>query len=158
MRNKTWELVLFSIESEFNNLNGAHTMKFQASLTCLVAALAIFSQSALAETKMTKKEESNPTTANKVEVQHITVTNKLIDGKKTWLPAEINVKVGHKVELELVNTLPEPHGFNVPGLAENVVVGGNTKQTVSFTPSKKEKIKFNCQLHPAHVGGHVNIQ
>ena len=95
--------------------------------------------------------------AKKEQAQHITVTNKLVDGKKTWLPADINVKVGQKVELELVNTLPDPHGFNVPGLAENIVVSGNAKQIVSFTPTKKEKIKFNCQLHPAHVGGHVNV-
>ena len=86
---------------------------------------------------------------------HVTITNKLIDGKKTWLPADIKVKASEPVELELVNTLPDPHGFNLPGLAPNVVVPGNSKTMVKFTATKKETIKFNCQLHPAHVGGSV---
>ena len=91
-------------------------------------------------------------------MQHVTLTNKLVDGKKTWLPADIKVKAGQPVELELVNTLPDPHGFNLPGLAPNVVVPGNSKTTVKFTATKKETIKYTCQLHPAHVGGSVVVE
>lgn len=127
------------------------------SFATAVTALLIFNGYGYA-TENAGNSSTKKDKANRVEVQHVTVTNKLVDGKKTWVPTDINVKVGHKVELELVNTLPDPHGFNLPGFAENIVVGGNAKQTVSFTPTKQEKIKFNCQLHPAHVGGHVNVQ
>jgi hypothetical protein len=131
-------------------------MKNLSILTFTVAACAFLPSSAWADTKTAKPAAASSQT-DKIEVQKITVTNKLVDGKKTWLPSEINVKAGQKVELELMNTLAEPHGFNVPGLAENIVVGGKATQVVYFTPSKKEKIKFSCQLHPAHVGGHINV-
>ncbi len=131
-------------------------MKKLSKLVFTIAACAFLSGSALADTKTAKPAAASSQT-DRAEVQKVTVTNKLVDGKKTWLPSEINVKAGQKVELELVNTLPEPHGFNLPGLAENIVVGGKATQVVSFTPSKKEKIKFSCQLHPAHVGGHINV-
>jgi hypothetical protein len=91
-------------------------------------------------------------------VRHVTLTNKLIDGKKTWVPSELKIKAGEPVEIELINTLPDPHGFNLPGLAENVVVGGNEKKTVTLNPATKETIKFDCQLHPAHVGGQFIIE
>lgn len=89
--------------------------------------------------------------------QKLTLTNKLIDGKKVWEPSSLHAKAGEPVELKLINTLPDPHGFNLPGLADNVVVGGKETKTVTFTPKQKGEVKFNCQLHPAHVGGELKV-
>lgn len=91
-------------------------------------------------------------------VEQVTVTNKLIDGKKTWVPSEVKVHPGAKVELTLVNTLPDPHGFNAAGMADKVVVGANETKTVTFTAGKAGETKFNCQLHPAHVGGKIVVR
>lgn len=116
---------------------GVPTMK--KCLALLFAAVATFAGTAQAET--------------------ITLTNKIVDGKKTWVPADVKVKAGEKVELTLVNTLPDPHGFNAPGMAKDVVVNGNETKTVSFTaPKEAGTVKYTCHLHPAHVGGNIIVQ
>lgn len=105
-------------------------------------------------------EKSKPTAAPAVasEVQKITFTNEMVDGKKTWIPADANVKAGSEVEITLINILAEPHGFTVPGLVENIVVGPNETKTVKASAKKAGHYKFSCQLHPAHVGGQINVQ
>ena len=131
-------------------------MGFKTQISAAIIALMFTSAQGAysADAKAPAKAEA----AKPAAVQHVTLTNKLVDGKKTWLPADIKVKAGQPVELELVNTLPDPHGFNLPGLAPNVVVPGNSKTTVKFTATKKETIKYTCQLHPAHVGGSVVVE
>jgi FtsP/CotA-like multicopper oxidase with cupredoxin domain len=130
----------------------------------MIALMLAASQGAYAADQKTaaKTEATKPAVVPQVpltnKAQQITLTNKIVDGKKTWLPAELKVKVGEPVELFLVNTLLDPHGFNLPGLAPDVVVPGNSKTKVKFTPSKKETINFNCQLHPAHVGGSFVVE
>lgn len=91
-------------------------------------------------------------------VEKITFVNKLIDGKKVWTPAEQQIKPGAKIEIVLVNELDEPHGFSVPGLAENIVVKAKETKTVNVTAPKDGELKFHCQLHPAHVGGVIKIK
>lgn len=90
-------------------------------------------------------------------VQKVTFTNKEVDGKKVWLPAEASLKFQGKVEITLINELKDPHGFSAPGLTKEpiVVLGGETK-TVEVD-GKKGEYKFVCQLHPAHVGGTIKI-
>jgi plastocyanin len=85
----------------------------------------------------------------------VTITNKLVDGKKTWTPVESKVPAG-KVELDLVNTLNEPHGFTAPGLTEDIVVNAHETKKVTVD-AKKGTYKFHCQLHPAHVGGDIVV-
>ena len=82
----------------------------------------------------------------------VTFTNKMVDGKKTWTPAEVKVKSGHHVAITLKNELPEPHGFQIAGLVEPVVVGPKESKTVLAVPTKPGTYKVTCQLHPAHVG------
>ena len=43
----------------------------------------------------------------------ITFTNKIENGKKVWEPNTASVKAGDKVEITLVNTLADPHGFEI---------------------------------------------
>lgn len=91
--------------------------------------------------------------------QEIVFENKLVDGKKVWLPAEAKVKDGTDVTIKLVNTLPEPHGFDLPGYADKVVVQANeTKVLKTFKANKKGKHAISCQLHPAHVGAALIIE
>ncbi|MEI6398153.1 MAG: cupredoxin domain-containing protein [Pseudomonadota bacterium] len=140
-------------------------MGFKTQISAAIIALMVTSAQGAysADAKApAKAEAAKPAVVPQVSLtnkaQQITLTNKIVDGKKTWLPAELKVKVGQPVELFLVNTLPDPHGFNLPGLAPDVVVPGNSKTKVKFTPSKKETIKYTCQLHPAHVGGSVVVE
>lgn len=91
-------------------------------------------------------------------VEKITFVNKLIDGKKVWTPGEQQIKAGTKVEIVLVNELEEPHGFSLPGLAENIVVKAKETKTVNITAPKDGEIKFHCQMHPAHVGGVIKVK
>lgn len=92
------------------------------------------------------------------KVEKVTLTNKLIDGKKVWEPGAIKVAAGSEIELTLTNTLADPHGFTVPGLVENVVVAGNETKTVKVAATKAGTYKFSCQLHPAHVGGEIVVK
>ena len=91
-------------------------------------------------------------------VKNATFTNKLIDGKKTWLPTTYTFKVGQDVALKLVNTLADPHGFSAPGLTEDIVVLGGQTKTINFSPKKAGVYPYKCQLHPAHVGGTIIIE
>lgn len=122
----------------------------------LSAASLLIAAAVRAETPVAKPAPA-PTAVEPVE--KITLTNKIVDGKKTWLPADVKLKAGEKVELTLVNTLPDPHGFTAPGMAKDVVVNGNETKVVTFTaPKDKGPVKFSCQLHPAHVGGTFEVQ
>lgn len=100
-----------------------------------------------------------PAGAAVAPVQKLTFTNKLVGGKKTWVPSEAKAKAGEKLEIVLVNKLPDPHGFNAPGLLKApLVVQGNATATVMVDPPAAGTYKFNCQLHPAHVGGQIQVQ
>ncbi len=91
--------------------------------------------------------------------QEVVFENKLVGDKKVWLPAEVKVKDGTSVTIKLINTLPEPHGFDLPGYADKVVVQANeTKTLKSFKANKKGKHAITCQLHPAHVGAALIIE
>ena len=91
-------------------------------------------------------------------VKNVTFTNRLVDGKKTWLPATAKFKAGQKVEIKLVNTLSEPHGFSMPGLIEDIIVNSGETKSINFTPKNAGTFPFKCQLHPAHVGGSITIE
>jgi len=88
----------------------------------------------------------------------ITLTNKLENGKKVWQPATATVKAGDKVEITLVNTLADPHGFEIKELSQKVVLGPKETKTISFDATKSGTFKFDCQLHPAHIGGELIVK
>lgn len=123
----------------------------QLSRVLIAMSLVFIPTAVLAKSKPAK-------TMAKMEVHKIEVTNKLIDGKKVWLPADIELKAGETYELDLKNTLADPHGFEIPGLLEAQVVKGNETKVVKLTPKKAGTYPFKCQLHPAHVGGKVVVK
>ena len=88
----------------------------------------------------------------------ITFTNKIENGKKVWEPSTASVKAGDKVEITLINTLADPHGFEIKDLGQKVVVGPKETKTLTFDATKAGTFKFNCQLHPAHVGGEITVK
>jgi nitrosocyanin len=126
-----------------------------ASHLVLVAGLTGVATLANAEDAKTETK-----VAAKAPVDSLTFTNKLVDGKKTWTPGEGKVKAGDAVELTLVNTLPEPHGFAIKGLTEDLVVNANETKTVSIPADKVKAGAYDikCQLHPAHVGAKLVVQ
>ena len=89
--------------------------------------------------------------------QKITFTNKLVGDKKTWLPEGAKVSAGKPLEITLVNTLADPHGFSAPGLTDAFVVKGNETKTITVAAPKAGTYKFLCQLHPKHVGGSIEV-
>jgi len=95
-------------------------------------------------------------TAATAKMEKLTFTNRMVNGKKVWLPAKVQVKPG-KIQITLVNTLKDPHGFNVPGLMTPVVVAPNQTKIVTAQASKAGTYKFNCQLHPTHIGGEITV-
>lgn len=110
-------------------------------------------------TSPTPPAASAPHTATNAKVEKLTFTNKMVDGKKTWLPADAKVPAGSKVEITLVNTLDDPHGFTAPGLTTDpVIVGGKETKTFTVQAQNKGDYKFSCQMHPAHVGGQISVQ
>ncbi len=124
-------------------------------------SVAFLSFAALAQAETTASKPVAPAAAAPAaDVQKVTMTIQLVNGKKVWLPANVDVKAGSQVELTLINTLADPHGFNAPGFTtEPIVVNGNETKTVTVTaPKTPGKVKFSCQLHPAHVGGDITVQ
>jgi len=104
----------------------------------------------------TKAMATKGAMAATAKVEKLTFTNKMVNGKKVWLPAKAQVKPG-KIQITLVNTLKDPHGFNVPGMMTPVVVGPNQTKVVTAQVAKAGTYKFNCQLHPTHVGGEITV-
>ncbi len=124
----------------------------------LVAGLAaaLISVAALGADAPKSAVAAPPPTATKAA---FTFTNKLVDGKKTWVPSAKTMPTADTVEIKLVNELDDPHGFSIVGLTEQVVVNGKeTKTVTASTKGKSGAHKFTCGIHPAHVGGEVTIQ
>jgi len=92
------------------------------------------------------------------DLEKIEFTNVAVGDKKVWLPADAKLTNGKKYEIVLKNTLAEPHGFEVPGLTEPLVVLANETKSVIISPNKAGIFPFKCQLHPAHVGGTLTVQ
>lgn len=86
------------------------------------------------------------------EIAAVTFENKLVDGKKTWLPAVAKVKAGEKIMIKVTNTLGEPHGFEIPGKMTEVIPAHESKMVTLSSIKKGETLEVKCQLHPAHVG------
>jgi len=90
----------------------------------------------------------------------VTIVNVEYEGSKMWLPGTIAVPKGTKVTVKLVNNVPsEPaqHGFAIPAYNIQEVVNRGEPKTVEFTADKAGVFPFNCQLHPAHVGGQLIV-
>lgn len=90
--------------------------------------------------------------------QTLVFENKMVDGKKTWLPAISSVDIAEKVTIKLVNTLPEPHGFEIAGITRVEVKGNETKEVVLAGLKKGQTYDIKCHLHPAHVGAKLAVK
>ena len=121
--------------------------------TILVAVLAATASAATAADMAPKAPAAAPAAGDAV-----TLTNHLEGGKKVWTPNKLSLHAGAKAEIKLVNTLSEPHGFSVPGLVDPVVVGPHETKVVTVVSPKAGTYKFMCQLHPAHVGGELDVK
>ena len=83
-----------------------------------------------------------------------------IGKSKFWIPSNIMVNQGDKVKLVLKNEIEGAditHGFNLPGYNITEVVTRGVPKTVTFTADKAGIFRYNCQLHPAHIGGELLV-
>jgi len=96
----------------------------------------------------------------------VTFHNRLIDGAKVWVPEPVNIKIkkGSVVKVELINHLDDAHGFHLPQFTDPLVVPGklsnqdSPKILFSFEANQKPgTYEFRCHMHPAHVGGSLQI-
>jgi plastocyanin len=93
-----------------------------------------------------------------VKIHEVTFDNQLIDGKKVWTPAEVRVKAGERLKVKIVNTLAEPHGFEIPGIQGAMIIGVNETKNIEFTATQKGSYEVKCHMHPAHVGAKLIIE
>ena len=91
------------------------------------------------------------------EPKKFTLINVLLDGTKIWLPSSIMVQQGDEVELTLINTLDDPHGFEIKAFGIEQVVQPKAQMTVKFTASKTGAHRYICQMHPPHLGGQILV-
>jgi heme/copper-type cytochrome/quinol oxidase subunit 2 len=91
------------------------------------------------------------------EPKKFTLINVLLDGTKIWLPSSIMVQQGDEVELTLINTLDEPHGFELKAFGIEQVVQPKAQMTVKFTAAKAGAYSYICQMHPPHLGGQILV-
>ena len=88
----------------------------------------------------------------------LTFTNKEEGGKKVWIPSSTDLKAGEDVTFTLVNTLKDVHGFEIPGLTEQVPVPGGESKTIVVKAPKAGSYPYRCHMHPAHVGGTLTVK
>ena len=101
---------------------------------------------------------SSSAIASETRSVDVTFTNKMVGDKKTWVmeAPKVQITQGTIVKAKLINTMNEPHGFEVPGLLEAKIVKANETTTVEFGV-KKGNINYRCHMHPAHVGGSFDV-
>ena len=116
-----------------------------------LAALFIFSNHLALADKHSKSVKTKVT-------KTFTITNKLVENAKVWIPEFKTVKAGETIQLNLVNTLDAPHGFEVLGVAKAVIVPPKKTSTLNITVPKKDHLAFKCHMHPAHIGGVIKIE
>jgi len=91
--------------------------------------------------------------------QQLKFEAKMVKGKKTWLPAVAKVRKNGGVEITLINSLPEPHGFYIKDFTEQIIVNPKETKTIApFVPKTKGKYPIKCQLHEAHVGATLVVE
>jgi len=94
------------------------------------------------------------------DVREFTIVNIEFEGTKIWVPGTLVVNEGDTVKIKLINNVksdPNQHGFAIPALNVAAVVNRGEPQSVEFKAPKKGIYPFNCQLHPAHVGGELVV-
>jgi nitrosocyanin len=92
--------------------------------------------------------------------QTFTIVAEQIGKSKFWIPSNIMVNQGDKVKLVLKNEIEGAditHGFNLPGYNITEVINRGVPKTVTFTADKPGIFRYNCQLHPAHIGGELLV-
>lgn len=94
--------------------------------------------------------------AKKVD-REITVVNYEIEGVKQWHPGMLMAKKGETVEITLINKAKAPHGFFIPAFKVREVIKKDEKKKISFTADKAGLFEMKCHMHPAHVGGQIQI-
>ncbi len=98
--------------------------------------------------------------ASLVPVHSLRLEAVIKDGKKYWLPEKLRAKKGEKIHLRLENHIPGPnsiHGFRLPAFHIEELVD-NQGKSIEFTADQAGTFKFDCQLHPGHVGGELIVQ
>jgi plastocyanin len=89
-----------------------------------------------------------------------TIVAEQINKSKFWFPSNIMVNQGDKVKLVLKNDIEgadNTHGFTIPAYGITEVVTRGVPKTVTFTADKAGIFPYNCQLHPAHIGGELLV-
>ena len=90
--------------------------------------------------------------------QEISFTNKELDGVKVWEPSTTTLKAGEDLEIKLINTLKDVHGFQIPELTDPIAVPGNETKVITVKAPKAGEYSFKCHMHPKHKGGSLQIK
>lgn len=97
-----------------------------------------------------------------------------INGTKFWLPSQLTVKKGDKVEIYPISKIPGQnpvHGFAIKKFGVEVLVNDQgiisdakdsqgkpqIKDKIEFTATEVGIFPMHCQLHPGHVGGQLIV-
>ena len=79
-------------------------------------------------------------------------------GAKIWSPAALTIPKGQAVKLQLKNMTDAEHGFSIDELnVKEAIPAGGTKE-IMVKADSAGTLRYYCHLHPAHVGGQLNIQ
>jgi len=100
--------------------------------------------------------KTKPLAAKADVKQVIAVVNKMIDGKKTWVPSHQTIKANQATEIVVVNTLNAVHGFEISGHVKPIaLLPLETKKITLNKTTVNTKLKISCHMHPAHVGSTI---
>lgn len=103
----------------------------------------------------TQKAKEQKSTVHEIKLEAV-----VKDGTKYWLPSKVTVKKGERIHLRLDNHIPGPnaiHGFRLKDFHVEELVDEKGKD-VEFTADRAGTFKYDCHLHPAHVGGEFIVE
>jgi hypothetical protein len=135
------------------------------TLTLSVVLLASFSLPRVLADAHTKSGKANPSAPVKADADavpalklHLEAVVK--DGTKYWLPAQLKAKKGDRIRLKLENHITGPnsiHGFRLKEFHIEELVDHQGKE-VEFVADHTGSFKYDCHLHPGHVGGELIVE
>lgn len=128
------------------------------TMGCLLVTTSLFAETKPGKAGTPKADKGKTTHEAAVASMDVTFENKMVNGKKTWLPNDVKVKEGMTLNLTINNTLDEPHGFEIPGIQPGIVINPHEVKKMTVTVSKKGQYDVRCQMHPAHVAAKLTVE
>lgn len=94
------------------------------------------------------------------ELKTFTMAAVEVNGTKFWLPSTLIVKKGDRVKIRIVSKVPganSVHGFAIDDFKIQEIADPKGRE-IEFVADKAGVFQMRCHLHPAHIGGQLDVR